>query len=255
MDNNNTLNLAILAGQIILENGGETYRTEETITKILENKVDIVDTFVTPTGIFVSIEKDNKTTASVKRIKSRTIDLNKIALVNDVARKLAVKDLNSIHMENCKKELLNIKNINKYPSILRYFSAGIAAAFSGLILGGHGYDFLPIFITAVLLQVFISYMEKYNFSIFIIDIFGGSFAAIFGLLFSYFGIGSLDMIIIGSIMTLLPGVAIINAVRDTISGDLLSGISRGVEAMMVLIGITIGVGVALNLWIVLGGIL
>lgn len=255
MNSNDALNLAVLAGQIILENGGETYRTEETIEKILENKVDNVETFVTPTGIFTSIEKDGVTTSAIKRIKMRTIDLNKVALVNDLARRLSCMDAESVDFDLYKQELTDIRNKRKYNYIIKLFAAGTAAAASGMTIGSLASDFTPTFITAMFLQVFITLLEKLNFSIFIIDILGGGFAAICGIIFSQLGIGALDRIIIGSIMTLLPGVAITNAVRDTISGDLLSGISRGVEALMVVVGIAIGVGAVLNLWMILGGIL
>ena len=42
---------------MILENGGETYRAEDTMVRMLANKVDDVETFVTPTGIFMSVEQ------------------------------------------------------------------------------------------------------------------------------------------------------------------------------------------------------
>jgi uncharacterized membrane protein YjjP (DUF1212 family) len=47
------------------------------------------------------------------------------------------------------------------------------------------------------------------------------------------GIGhNTDLIMIGSVMPFLPGVAIANSVRDLLAGHLLSGISRGAEAMI-----------------------
>nr|WP_243884954.1 threonine/serine exporter family protein [Lactiplantibacillus plantarum] len=45
-------------------------------------------------------------------------------------------------------------------------------------------------------------------------------------------------------MPLVPGVAITNAVRDTMTGNLLSGPARAVEA--VLSACAIGVGIALT---------
>ena len=54
-------------------------------------------------------------------------------------------------------------------------------------------------------------------------------------------------------MLLVPGLAITNAIRDTISGDLISGISRGLEAFLVAVAIAAGTGVILRLWIILGG--
>lgn len=58
---------------------------------------------------------------------------------------------------------------------------------------------------------------------------------------------SMDDIIIGSVMPLVPGVPLTNAVRDILAGDLVSGIARGVEALMS--AIAIGSGIAMMLQI------
>ena len=71
MNINRIMKLASFAGQIILENGGETYRTEDTIVRMLENKVDSVETFATPTGIFVSIEQDGHIYTKLSRITKK----------------------------------------------------------------------------------------------------------------------------------------------------------------------------------------
>jgi uncharacterized membrane protein YjjP (DUF1212 family) len=57
-----------------------------------------------------------------------------------------------------------------------------------------------------------------------------------------------DKIIIGSIMLLVPGLSITNAIRDTIAGDLVAGISRGLEAFLVAVAIAVGSGVTIKLW-------
>ena len=56
-------------------------------------------------------------------------------------------------------------------------------------------------------------------------------------------------------MPLVPGVAFTNAVRDTIGDELISGISRAVEALFIAIAIAAGVGVAMSIGLYLGGIL
>ena len=50
-------------------------------------------------------------------------------------------------------------------------------------------------------------------------------------------------------MLLVPGLAITNAIRDTIAGDLVSGIARAVEAFLTAIGVAVGTGVILSFWI------
>jgi len=56
-----------------------------------------------------------------------------------------------------------------------------------------------------------------------------------------------DLIIIGTLMTLVPGVAITNAMRDIIAGDLLAGTMKAVEALLVALALAIGTGIVLIL--------
>ena len=81
-------------------------------------------------------------------------------------------------------------------------------------------------------------------------------AAILAIIAVHFKLGfHVDKIIIGSIMLLVPGLAITNAIRDTIAGDLLAGISRAVEAFLIAIAIAIGSGIVLRLcFVYYGGI-
>lgn len=254
MNINELLKLASFAGQLILENGGETYRAEDTMVRMLENKVDDVETFVTPTGIFVSVEHSGNIYTKVSRITRRGTDLNKIALVNDLSRRFSKENWETLDADQYIVELKSINSMDKYNGLLRIFASGLAAAASMMMLGGTGDDFIPTFITAVLLQAFVIFLEKTGFPTFIVNCFGGGFVTVFSILFSQLGMGSLDMIIIGSIMTLVPGVAITNSLRDIIWGDLVSGTSRGVDALIAAIGIATGVGALLGIWDIVGGV-
>lgn len=63
------------------------------------------------------------------------------------------------------------------------------------------------------------------------------------------GIGhELDKIIIGSVMPLVPGLLITNAVRDLMAGHLVSGISKGAEAFLTAFAIGTGIAVVISLF-------
>ena len=53
-------------------------------------------------------------------------------------------------------------------------------------------------------------------------------------------------------MLLVPGLAITNAIRDTMSGDLVSGTARAVEALFITVGVVAGSGSMLKIWALLG---
>ncbi|WP_158695022.1 threonine/serine exporter family protein, partial [Staphylococcus simulans] len=54
-----------------------------------------------------------------------------------------------------------------------------------------------------------------------------------------------DIITISGVMVLVPGILITNAIRDLMAGELLAGMSRGMEAALT--AFAIGAGVAIIL--------
>ncbi len=56
----------------------------------------------------------------------------------------------------------------------------------------------------------------------------------------------IDHILIGALMTLVPGLALTNALRDLFMGDLLSGIVRMCEATLSALALGAGVGLILK---------
>lgn len=63
------------------------------------------------------------------------------------------------------------------------------------------------------------------------------------------GIGiDLDKIIIGSVMPLVPGLHITNAVRDLMAGHLVAGLSKGAEAFLTAFAIGSGIAIVLSIY-------
>ena len=56
-----------------------------------------------------------------------------------------------------------------------------------------------------------------------------------------------DMVVIGALMILVPGLIFTNAMRDIIFGDTNSGINRIVQVLLIAAAIALGTGVAWNL--------
>ena len=95
MDNRRLIKLATLAGQIILESGGEIYRVEDTITRILNSyAIKDAESFVTPTGIMVSLtDMEGNIISLIRRVSKSTVDLEKVAMVNSLSRELMIMPL------------------------------------------------------------------------------------------------------------------------------------------------------------------
>jgi uncharacterized membrane protein YjjP (DUF1212 family) len=242
--------VSLYAGEIMLKNGGETYRVEETMCYILKSAgITHAESFVTPTGIFMSSDspEDKNPYSVIKRIRDRKINLQKVSEVNNLSRQMSE---GIVSFDNAMDILRDIDKNQGYSRILKAVSACVLASSFTLLLGGTIKDFIPAFIISLAVQWTVFSLEKSSFSYFLTNIAGGFVSAFGAIMFARLGFGnSIDKTIIGAIMTLVPGVAITNAIRDSISGDLISGTARAAEAILVAVAIASGVGIALKIWI------
>lgn len=253
MDLNKLLKVSTLAGKIMLESGAETYRVEETIVRICKSfGADNADSFVIPTGIMVSITHNDEVSTLVKRITSRGVDLNKIDRINDLSRKTQYIKMN---IDDFNKELLSISNEGRYSPLVTLFCSALAAGCFAIMFGGTFKDFIAATLIGILIKVVAVICQKLNINEFFINSLCGGLCAFLAIIFIKLNIATnLDNTIIGSIMLLVPGLTITNAIRDTIAGDFLSGITKAAEAFLVAVSIAVGTGAILSIFInIIGG--
>ena len=237
------LEVATYAGRIILENGGETYRVEDTVCRICEAYGFEAQCFATITGIISSVkDRDGKPVALTERITTRTTNLDKIHKVNAVAREISNFSPDEL--------MLLIKQIDSglTYSEMKVFIAHClgAASFSGMF-GGTPKDFLGAFIIGGGIYFLKRISDKIELNPYLMYSAGGCMASVLAFLFFKLNIiTSVDITTIGSIMLLVPGMAITNAIRDIIAGDLVAGMARAAEAMIIATCLAIGSGAALS---------
>ncbi|OOM09296.1 threonine/serine ThrE exporter family protein [Clostridium saccharobutylicum] len=252
MDLNELLKVSTLAGKIMLESGAETYRVEETIVRICTSfGADSADSFVIPTGIIVTATYNNEVSTLVRRITNRGVNLNKIDKVNDLSRKLQCK---TIKICDFNSELLKISNSSRYSSLVTLISSAITAGCFSIMFGGNLKDFFTATLIGGCIKILVTICQKLDINEFFINSLGGGLCALLAVLFVKLNLcTNLDKAIIGSIMLLVPGLAITNAIRDTIAGDFLSGIIKAAEAVLVAISIAVGTGAVLSFFMNLLG--
>lgn len=247
---------AALTGEIMLMSGAETYRVEDTISRILGiSNLKRIEAFVTGTGFILTLDdpKMNAITL-VRRVKERNNNLNKIYLANDVSRKLCSGE---ISIEEGFQELKKIKNTNQYENWVIYLCiVGTSAAFS-ILFGANIWECMSSALAGMVIVIFTMLSNKLRFNVVISNILIMFFVALLTVfLESMFPVFiSKESIIAGSIMSLVPGVAITNAIRDTLQGDYISGGARAMEAFVVAISIAVGAGLGLSFFALIGGVM
>lgn len=239
---NTLLKVIKLSAQIMLENGGETYRAEETIKFIGKSfNVEEIDSIATPTGFYLTVSMDGEHNSTIiKRIRKRTINLQKISDVNNISRQLSSHTLS---LEDALNELEQIQtsNASQYRHQLLY--AGLTSAFFTVLFGGGWFDFIVSFLAGILLAYISGHFVELHSYQFVSSIISGAILAFVSITATNItGIGDYYYIIVGALMPLLPGLAMTNAIRDTIRGDLISGSARATEALLVASSLAAGAG-------------
>nr|WP_234402414.1 threonine/serine exporter family protein [Oceanobacillus damuensis] len=232
--------ICMLAGKIMLVSGAETNRVEDTMNRIASSfGIENPQSYATPTGINFSV--DVAATTNSLRIIRRSTDLHKIDKVNIVSRKIAGGE---ITITEAFRQLKEIDRENTaYPAWVQILAAGLASGGFTIMYGGTWGDFLPAFFAGAIGFTGLLSFERVVEIRFLAEFFGAFLVGASAYLFFRMGFGNLiNMVIIGGVMPLVPGLHITNAVRDLMSGHLVSGLSKGVEA--VLTAFAIGAGVA-----------
>lgn len=242
---------ALDSGKLLLESGAETYRVDNTIWHILNSRDIKCEAFVIPTGILLSAtSKDNYIFSYFTRVYSISTDLRKITGVNELSRDFTSSDMT---VEQAFARLEKIKNTKIYSPAARYVLGAAGASLTSMLLGGNTPTFILSFIATSATLIAIDYV-KILLNSFVVNIAGGFVAAMTAFLLAMFsdfmGLPFLlkpDLAIAGALMVMVPGVAITNAVRDSITGDYVSGMTRTLDAIVTALSIALGVGLAIKI--------
>lgn len=249
------LEIAALAGILILENGGETFRAEETTLRVCKSGgYTGSDVIAFPTGLFITLICDGQVHGTVvKSLNKRCVNLNKLDRVNYLARTF------ESGINDADTTLDALKDINrpeKKNKLFYAFTAGAATGLFTLLYSGGWFDCIMGLVCGFVVQYIASSFRRTDIYHFAISLIGGILiSSIAVIAVTIFKIGNIDVIIIGGIIPLLPGLAMTNAIRDTMMGDLVSGMARFGEALLIAISIAAGVGIVLMTYLALGGTL
>ena len=221
------------AGRIIMENGGETYRAEETITHMGKGfGLEEVESFVVPSGLFISFRgRDGTPMACVKRVHRVGRNLTRVDEANQVSRKVFAGEM------DCGQALARLREIDAMPGAFRGVwsmpAAFLCACGFAALFGGNGLSILFAGIVAALVQGMEMLLDRFRNRGLTASVLGGFATALLPhlILLAVPGLQA-ELVIAGAVMPLVPGLAMTNAVEDTMRGDIVSGLSHGVQAIL-----------------------
>lgn len=253
MDYNLLLDLATDLGYRLAICGAETFRIEDSISRLLTTYGIQSETFAIPNCITVSIETpDGIPLTRMRRIGHHGNDLDGVEKYNSVCRAIC----NRKPEPKEALEWLKITDSHRVSYNLPVYLAGnfLGAAGFALFFGGDAVDMLCAGFCGILVGIVNKIVGKLQTNEFFSTITAAFIMAIPAYLMQAFGIcHHVDTVIIGALMILVPGLLFTNAMRDIIFGDTNSGINRIVQVFLIAAAIALGTGAAWNLASILWG--
>lgn len=237
------LETAVFAGNILLGSGAEIFRVEDTILRIAKAYgVQSCNTFIFSSGIFTTAgDVEEEYFAKVRHIPLSAVRLDKVEAVNQLSREIA-EGKHSI--ADAYQKLVEISQLPKRSPQLRIAASGIGCGCFCRLFGGSPADCLAAFVVGMLLYAFLWRTESKKLSKITIYISGGALITFYSFVLIRLGLGDhLNLMIIGSIMPMIPGVSFTNSIRDIADGDYIAGSVRMLDALLITFCIAGGVGI------------
>ena len=247
MDYNTLLDMATDLGYELAMSGAETFRVEETISRVLGSYGIASEVFAIPNYLIVSIlTEDGKPITRMRRIGQHGNDLDAVEKYNGLSR--AYCNRTPEPKEGIQWLDIVRSKLVKYPLHIKYLGDFIGAGGFGLLFGGSWMDGLCAGICGIIVGFISRLLEDHKANPFFRTIATSFVMALVAYAMGAAGIAqNPDAVTIGALMILVPGLLFTNAMRDIIYGDTNSGINRIVQVMLTAIAIALGTAVAWSL--------
>ncbi len=234
------LSCALDIGEQMLLSGAEVHRVEDSITRMMSSfGASRTDVFIITSSMIVTVRTDGEESfTETRRITAAGTDFERLDRLNSLSRRICARGLTP---KEIRAELALISRTKQYPFWLEVIAYAVIASVFTVFFGGEWTEALcSLFIGAASRCVIFLSDRAVNNKIF--TKFAASFisAAAAYLSMKIGLVPDIDEIIIGNIMTLIPGIGITNALRDLFTGDSIAGLLRTVESALTALAIAAG---------------
>lgn len=245
------LELTLSLGRQYIETGAEIKRVEDSLNRIYNAYGFLnIEIYAITSLIVVTIKSPSSVhyTQSVS-VSSGKTDLGRLEEINALVRYICKNKPEVDELDN----LINKPKMTKPKKILKCVGYSLAAGGFAVFFGGDLLDGAAACVIAVAVY-FMDYHFKLRKINNVIYTFIASFVSgVIALLFTHFGFGhNVDKVMIGVIMLLIPGLLLVNSIKEMFNSDIVTGLYRFVEAVFVAVAIAGGFAVSVLL---LGGVL
>lgn len=241
------IDLALWAGQLLLQHGAETQRIEETVHRMGTGLgCDWLDILISPGGILITTNSGSDFRTKFRRVVRMGINMNIVAEINELSRRVDQGEYDRFKVES------ELRRISDQPSHYnRWIVVGMVglscAAFSQLF-GGDFVALVVTFLASACAMFMRQEMHQRHVNALMTVIITAFVAGLIaGISARILPDKSLQAALAASVLLLVPGVPLINAAEDLLKGHILMGLVRGANGALISLGIALGLLLAMAL--------
>lgn len=241
------IDLALWAGQMLLHNGAESQRVEETVHRLGTGLgCDWLDILVSPNAIIATTSSGNEFRTKVRRVVGMTVNLGVICDINEISRRVELGEMNR-HAVRAQLEWID-KLERPYNRWLVAGMVGLSCGAFSQLFGGDAPIFLATWVAATTAMIVRQQLMFYRFNTYLTVIATAFIAGLMASLPTVLGWQeTADTTLAASVLLLVPGVPLINAVEDIIKGHSVTGITRALMGTLISLAIALGLLLAISL--------
>lgn len=247
MEYNTLLDMTTELGYRLAMCGAETFRVEESVKRSMAAYGLEAECFAIPNLLIVCLRTpEGETITRIKRIGFHGNDLDGVEQFSNLSRKICAEIPEP--EEGLRWLSHTEKNRPRYGLCMGLVGDFLGAAGYCLFFGGKPLDMLWSGLLGIVVGLVNRYTDKLHTNPFFSTITASFIFSILAYAISAAGLCAIpDAIIIGTLMILVPGLLITNAMRDIIYGDTNSGINRIIQVLLIAVAIALGTAAAYNI--------
>ena len=238
------LDLATDLGYELAMSGAETFRVEESVSRVLLAYGIQSEVFAIPNCLTVSIETDiGKPMTRMRRIGIHGNDLDAVEQLSGLSRALCTQTPSPEEGRRMLEETR--RQCRRYPTAILLAGHFLGALGFSLVFGGTWLDGLASGMCGLIIGIINLLTGKLKANQFFSILAASFLMALTAYAIRAAGLAhNADMVNIGALMLLVPGLLFTNAMRDIIFGDINSGTNRIVQVLLVAAAIVTGTAAA-----------
>ena len=237
--------VSVKAGQLMLQHGAESQLVEQTTIRIGKSLgLDHVEVSLSSSALVITSLYKERCITTTRRCLDRGINMHMVCEVQRICVMAEKQLLNLISVE----EHLNKLTPLKYNRWLVVFMVGLSCSSFSHFFGGDWPVYLVTFIasaSAMIIRQELAARHHNPFVNFGISAFIATTVASSGVFYQF---GSKpEIALAASVLLLVPGFPLINAVSDILKGHINTGIARWVFASMLMLSVAMGIVASMSL--------